>query len=66
MLLCLIEIGTLDFSAISGLLVTPNINRENVTIICLLLFWEAVGKSVQLGLHTWLPDAMEGPTPYLL
>ena len=39
MLLCLIEFGTLDFSAISGLLVTPNINRENVTIICLLLFW---------------------------
>ena len=42
MLLCLIEFGTLDFSAISGLLLTPNINRENVTIICLLLFWGAV------------------------
>jgi NADH-ubiquinone oxidoreductase chain 5 len=58
MLLCLIEFGTLDFSAISGLLVTPNINRENVTIICLLLFWGAVGKSAQLGLHTWLPATM--------
>ncbi len=36
---------------------------ETMTVLCVLLFIGAMGKSAQLGLHTWLPDAMEGPTP---
>jgi NADH-ubiquinone oxidoreductase chain 5 len=40
-----------------------NFNLNLVTIIGIFLFIGAVGKSAQLGLHTWLPDAMEGPTP---
>jgi len=51
-------VGT-EFQSIKFL----GVNCNSLNLIGILLFIGAVGKSAQLGLHTWLPDAMEGPTP---
>ncbi len=63
--------GTLNYSdvfeqipqIIDKDIVFIGINIKSVDLICLLLFIGAMGKSAQIFLHTWLPDAMEGPTP---
>ena len=55
--------GSLNFTEIFERLPTMRLEAGVATTICVLLFIGAMGKSAQLPLYTWLPDAMAGPTP---
>ena len=56
-----LHFGTLDYAQVFGAVGT--VGEGTLTLIALLLFTGAVGKSAQIPLFVWLPDAMEGPTP---
>ena len=63
MFLMFAYIGSVDFAKVQQVAAGGGIATGVITAICLLLFLGACGKSAQLPLYVWLPDAMAGPTP---
>ncbi|MGG0716162.1 NADH-quinone oxidoreductase subunit L [Robertmurraya massiliosenegalensis] len=63
MILLFWQVGSFEYDAIFQAVEEGSISAGMITLTAILIFIGAVGKSGQFPLHTWLPDAMEGPTP---
>jgi len=62
-LMIYVTFGTLDYTKVFEMVKANAANKDMLNVIGLLLFIGACGKSAQIPLYTWLPDAMAGPTP---
>lgn len=63
MILLFWQVGSFEYDAIFAAVAAGEVAQGMITVTAILIFIGAVGKSGQFPLHTWLPDAMEGPTP---
>jgi len=63
LMIILVHVGNLEITTLNGPEPLPGMSPGLITLVALLIFGGIIGKSAQFPLLTWLPDAMEGPTP---